>query len=212
MTFTLWFMGRPAAGKSTLATRVETYLREQGVQVENLDGDEIRRNLHPDLGYTREDRATNNRRTAFLCKLLNRNGIATVTGMITPFRDAQQKARQIVEPDGDFVLIYVKCSIEEAARRDPKNLYEQAERGEIENFTGVSHPFQPPHDPDIAVDTEKHSVDENVSHVLTRLHELDVLDEPAEESYAFDLAHSEERKIKDRLESLGYIGDEPETE
>lgn len=71
--FTLWFMGRPAAGKSTLASRVEDLLVGRGYQIENLDGDEIRKHLHPELGFSREDRRTNNRRTAYIAKLLNRN-------------------------------------------------------------------------------------------------------------------------------------------
>jgi adenylylsulfate kinase len=200
-------MGRPAAGKSTLATRIESYLRDQEVPVENLDGDEIRQNLHPDLGFTREDRALNNRRTAFISKLLNRNGIATVIGMITPFRDAQQKAREIIEPDGTFVLIYVKCSVDEAAHRDPKNLYEDAKAGKIENFTGINHPFQEPHNPDITVDTESATVEENVEHIKQRLHEFGLLDEQADGEYGFDLARSEEKHIKERLRALGYIDD-----
>ena len=94
MSFTLWFMGRPASGKSTLAKRVETKLRDSGLDIENLDGDEIRQSLNPDLGFSREDRALNNRRTALLCKLLNRNGINVVNAMITPFRESQQEKRK----------------------------------------------------------------------------------------------------------------------
>lgn len=207
MTFTVWFMGRPAAGKSTLAKRVEMYLRDQDIQVENLDGDEIRENLHPDLGFTRKDRETNNRRTAFICKLLNRNGIATVTGMITPFRDAQKRAREIIEPDGTFVLVYVKCSVEEAVRRDPKGLYEQAKSGKIENFTGISHPFQAPHNPEIVVDTQSQAVQESVTHILARLEELEVVDNSADGDYKFDLDRNREQAIMNRLQSLGYIDD-----
>lgn len=207
MMFTLWFMGRPAAGKSTLASRVEKYLRDQDIIVENLDGDEIRKNLHPDLGFTREDREINNRRTAFICKLLNRNNIATVTGMITPFRDAQKQVREIVEPHGDFVLIYVKCSVEGAAERDPKGLYERAQTGEIENFTGINHPFEEPHNADVVVDTEANSIEENVAHVLTCVEELGLLEEHAVSGYEFDITPSEEADIKDRLASLGYVDD-----
>jgi adenylylsulfate kinase len=207
MSFTIWFMGRPAAGKSTLAKRVENVLREQGHHIENLDGDEIRKNLYPDLGFTREDRATNNRRTAFICKLLNRNDISVVTGMITPFRDAQQQAREIIESEGEFVLVYVKCSVEEAARRDPKNLYQQAQEGNIENFTGVNHPFQEPHNPDIVVDSEAQSVDESVAYVLHRLEELGVLGTEYSSEYDFDLTVEEEDEIKGRLDDLGYLDD-----
>lgn len=208
MSFTLWFMGRPAAGKSTLANRVEAYLRDRDVPVENLDGDEIRQNLHPDLGFTREDRATNNRRTAYICKLLNRNGIPVVNAMITPFRDSQKEARDIVEPEGRFVLIYVKCSLEGAVERDPKDLYAQAKAGNIENFTGINHPFQEPHNAEIIVDTEEQSVEEAVEHITQRIQEFDILDEAPAGEYSFELSRSEEQEIKDRLTELGYLDED----
>lgn len=208
MTVTLWFMGRPASGKSTVAKRTEESLRELEIPVENLDGDEIRQHLHPDLGFTREDRATNNRRTAFICNLLNRNDIAVVTGMITPFREAQNRAREIVEEEGEFVLIYVKCSLEECERRDPKNLYEQAREDKIPNFTGISHPFQEPHNPDIVVDTEEMTVEESHAHVLDRLDEMGVLDDDLAEEYTFDISRREEAAIRDRLSDLGYLDEE----
>lgn len=211
MSVTLWFMGRPAAGKSTLANRIATFLREQDRPVENLDGDEIRKNLHPDLGFSRDDRRTNNKRTAFISKLLNRNGITTVTGMITPFRDAQKQAREIIEPDGTFVLIYVKCSVDEAARRDPKNLYEDAKAGKIENFTGISHPFQEPHNPDIVVDTENATVEENVEYIKQRLYDLEVLDDQSHGVYGFEMSRTEEETIKERLEQFGYISSTDKT-
>lgn len=207
MSITLWFMGRPASGKSTLAKRVESELRERGTTIENLDGDELRKNLHPDLGFSREDRALNNRRTAFICKLLNRNGISVVNAMITPFRESQQKAREIIESEAEFVLIYVKCSIETAAERDPKNLYEQAREGKIENFTGVNHPFQKPHNPDIVVDAEEQSPDESVSYILQQIEDLGIIDDEAYGDYEFDLSRTEESDIKNRLSELGYIDD-----
>ena len=205
MSFTLWFMGIPASGKSTLAKRIEEHLREAGLDVENLDGDEIRKNMHPDLGFTREDRATNNRRTAFICKLLNRNGIACVTGMITPFRESQQEIRDIIEPTGKVVLVYVKCSVEECARRDPKGLYEKAKEGKIENFTGINHPFQEPHNPDIVVDTEEMSEQASVEHIKKRLSDMDVLSGAGEGDYGTDLSRKEVEKIQNRLEDMGYL-------
>lgn len=205
MSFTLWFMGRPAAGKSTLAKRVESALRGHNLQVENLDGDEIRKSLHPDLGFSKQDRALNNRRTAFICKLLNRNGISVVNAMITPFRESQQEAREIIESEGKFVLIYVKCSVEAAAERDPKNLYEQAREGHIENFTGINHPFQEPHSPDIVVDAESQTPDESVAHILQRIEQLGVIDNEADGDYSFDLGRAEESEIKEHLSDLGYL-------
>lgn len=203
--FTLWFMGRPAAGKSTLASRVEDLLVGRGYQIENLDGDEIRKHLHPELGFSREDRRTNNRRTAYIAKLLNRNDIPVIVGMITPFRDSQQQARDIVEHEGEFVLIYVKCSVEAAEERDPKGLYEQAHQGKIEKFTGINHPFQEPLNPDIVVDTEEQSVEEGVEHVLRKLKAHEIMDEQLDESYNFPITRTEEKKVIDRLEDLGYL-------
>jgi len=203
--FTLWFMGRPSAGKSTLASRVEDRLAEMGYPIENLDGDEIRKHLHPDLGFSREDRRTNNRRTAYIAKLLNRNDIPVIVGMITPFRDSQEQARDIIEDEGEFVLIYVKCSVEAAEERDPKGLYEQAREGNIEKFTGINHPFQEPLNPEIVVDTEEQSVKDAVEHVLNQLQSLGVMDERLDEDYDFSITREEEQEITDRLKDLGYL-------
>jgi adenylylsulfate kinase len=203
--FTLWFMGRPSAGKSTLASRVEDHLVEMGYPVENLDGDNIRKHLHPDLGFSREDRRTNNRRTAYIAKLLNRNDIPATVGMITPFRDSQEQARDIIEDEGDFVLVYVKCSVENAAERDPKGLYEQARNGNIEKFTGINHPFQEPLNPEIVVDTEDQSVEAGVKHVLSKLEAKGLLKEQLDDDYSFSITRSEEQKITKKLKSLGYI-------
>lgn len=205
MAVTLWFMGRPASGKSTLANRVEAELGRRRIPAENLDGDQVRKNLHPDLGFTREDRALNNRRTAFVCKLLNRNGISTVTAMITPFRDAQRRAREIVQSAGTFVLIYVKCPVEVAAERDPKGLYEQAKAGEIENFTGINHPFQEPTNPEITVDTVENDVEECVEKILRELAALDVFDDDPTDEYQFTLTEERESAIKSRLEEFDYF-------
>lgn len=210
MSFTLWFMGRPASGKSTLAKGVETELRDQGFDIENLDGDEIRKNLHPDLGFSREDRATNNKRTAFICRLLNRNGISVVNAMITPFRDSQREARDIIEPEGEFILVYVKCSIESAKERDPKGLYADAEAGKIDKFTGINHPFQEPHNPDVIVDTESMTEEQAIEYVLECLHEEGLFDDKTSIDYNFDVTKREEEQIKTRLRSLGYLNQSDE--
>ena len=203
--FTLWFMGRPSAGKSTLASRMEDRLTDTGYPIENLDGDDIRKHLHPDLGFSREDRRTNNRRTAYIAKLLNRNEIPVIVGMITPFRDSQEQARDIIEEEGEFVQIYVKCSVEAAEERDPKRLYKQAREGDIEKFTGVNHPFQEPLNPEIVVETETQSIDECVNEVMSRLVTLGVLNEQLDDEYSFSITRTEERDIINRLEELGYL-------
>lgn len=203
--FTLWFMGRPAAGKSTLASRVETRLVERGYPIENLDGDDIRSHLHPDLGFSREDRRTNNRRTAYIAGLLNKNEIPVIVGMITPFRDAQKQAREIIENEGEFMLVYVKCSLEAAEQRDPKGLYDEAREGAVEKFTGISHPFQPPLHPDVVVDTETDSIDAGVERVLAALENAGLLEDRPDEEYTVPLTSREEAQIADRLEELGHL-------
>lgn len=203
--FTLWFMGRPAAGKSTIASRVEDQLVDRGYPVENLDGDDIRTHLHPDLGFSREDRRTNNRRTAYIAKLLNQNEIPTIVGMITPFRESQEQARAIVEDAAEFVLVYVKCSVDTAAARDPKGLYEKARAGTLEKFTGVNHPFQEPLHPEIVVDTETDSAEAAVDHVMSRLAEEGLLDERLDDTYNVSLTRQEESEITDRLRELGHL-------
>lgn len=205
--FTLWFMGRPAAGKSTLASRIEDHLVELGYPVENLDGDEIRQSLHPDLGFSREDRRTNNRRTAYIAKLLNRNDIPVIVGMITPFRDAQEQARDIVEDEGEFVLIHVKCSTEAAEKRDPKNLYEKAREGKIEKFTGINHPFQEPLSPDIVINTDDQTVDESVNQIINKIEERGLLKERLDDEYNFPITREKEQEITQRLKNLGYLNE-----
>ncbi len=202
--FTLWFMSRPASGKSTLAAQVERELVERGHSTENLDGDEVRKNLHPELGFTKEDRAINNRRTAFISKLLNRNGINALVAMITPFREAQRQAREIVEAEGEFVLVYVKTPVEVCERRDPKGMYEQAREGKLDNFTGISHPFQDPIDPEIIIEAADNEVDACVEHIVERLADLGVLEDPMER-HGFSLTPSEHRKIVDNLRDQGHI-------
>jgi len=202
--FTLWFMGRPASGKSTLASRVEDELFDLGLPIENLDGDDLRQNLHPDLGFSREDRRLNNKRTAYICKLLNRNDIPVIVGMITPFRESQRQAREIIESEGDFILVYSKCSLEECERRDPKGLYEQAREGKIEKFTGVNHPFQEPHDPDLIVDTEHDPLETCVEQVMRYLEDQHIIDQPLE-GYDFSISKNEENTVKDQLRAKGKL-------
>lgn len=203
--FTLWLMGRPAAGKSTIASRLHDRLVENGYEAENLDGDNIRKHLHPDLGFSREDRLINNRRTAYIAQLLNRNDIPVIVGMITPFRDSQQQAREIVEKSGDFALIYCRCSLEVAETRDPKHLYEQARNGNLEKFTGVSHPFEEPLTPEIIVDTEELSPEKAVDQIFDRLEELDILSETLEDEYDFTITRDEEREVIQQLEELDHL-------
>ena len=167
--FTLWFTGLSGAGKSTLANKVTESLLQHGHKVEVLDGDEVRTNLSKGLGFSKEDRDTNIRRIAFVAKLLTRNDVVAITAAISPYRDVRDEARQNI---GRFVEVYVECSIEELTRRDVKGLYEKALRGELQNFTGVSDPYEPPLNADVVVNSEKESIDESAAKIVQKLQDL----------------------------------------
>jgi ATP sulfurylase/adenylyl-sulfate kinase len=170
--FTVWFTGLSGAGKSTLAQHLETVLRERGKNVEILDGDVVRTNLSKGLGFSKEDRDTNVLRIAFVANLLARNGAVAITAAISPYRDIRDQARQQI---GNFVEVYVQCSIEELTRRDVKGHYAKALRGELANFTGISDPYEAPLNPEVVVDSEKETVEESLAKIVARLEELGYL-------------------------------------
>ncbi len=150
----VWLTGLPGSGKTTVARLVAEELRRRGLKVELLDGDEARRWLSPEAGFTREDRRRHLRRVAHVARLLARNGVYVLCSFVSPYREVRREVREIVEQDAPFVEVYVKCSLEECIRRDPKGLYKKALRGEISHFTGISDPYEPPEDPEVVVDTE----------------------------------------------------------
>ena len=170
--FVVWFTGLSGAGKSTLACELESVLRERGLKVEVLDGDLVRTNLSKGLGFSKEDRDTNIRRIGFVCKLLARNGVATIAAAISPYREVRDEVRRDI---GDFVEVYVKCPIDVLKERDAKGLYAKALRGEITNFTGISDPYEEPLNPEVVLETDKQSVEESLATLMARLEELGYL-------------------------------------
>ncbi len=167
--FTVWFTGLSGAGKTTISDALEPLLRERGItKLEKLDGDVVRTHLSKGLGFSKEDRDTNIRRIGWVAEVLTRNGVCVLASAISPYRDIRDEVRRHV---GNFVEVYVKCSIPELTRRDVKGLYEKALKGEIANFTGISDPYEEPLDPDVTVDTEAEELSESVVKVLARLEE-----------------------------------------
>lgn len=202
MSYTLWFTGLPSSGKSTVAKLVEEELRSRELEVHNMDGDNLRKKMHPDLGFTEEERAINNKRMSVIAGLLNSHDIKTIVAAISPFEEARQNAREEIEQEGEFVEIYVECSVETCKKRDPKGLYEKAEEGKIENFTGVNHPYQEPENPDVHIDTEELSPEECADKVIDYLEENDLLEE--RDRYT-GMTPSDEEETKERLRELGYL-------
>jgi adenylylsulfate kinase len=163
----VWLTGLSGAGKSTVARLVEQALRERGARVEVLDGDAVRDNLSQGLGFSKEDRDTNIRRIAFVADRLSRNGVTVIAAAISPYRGARDEARALM--DGRFVEVHVHASLAACARRDVKGLYARALAGEIDNFTGVSDPYEPPLAPEVVLDTERDTPEESAARVLRHL-------------------------------------------
>ena len=160
----IWLTGLSGAGKSTLAMRVESALHIKGMQTYVLDGDNVRKGLCSDLGFSAEARTENIRRVGEVAALMADAGLITITAFISPFLDDRHTARQAAG-DG-FHEIYIKADLSTCEKRDPKGLYKKARKGEIADFTGITSPYEPPVSPDMVVDTSAHSIDECVGMIV----------------------------------------------
>ncbi|MFH1447688.1 MAG: adenylyl-sulfate kinase [Candidatus Micrarchaeota archaeon] len=167
--FTIWFTGLSASGKSTVAQGVHKFLAEKGYFVEVLDGDEVRKELNYDLGFSKEDRDTNIKRISFLTKILSRNGVVAVGAAISPYRELRQYARSL---NKRFCEVYVDCPLEECIKRDPKGMYKKALAGEIKNFTGIDDPYEAPEKPELILETHRETPEESARRVIDKLVEL----------------------------------------
>ncbi len=170
----LWFTGLSGSGKSTLAKKLEQRLFADGVHTMFIDGDNLRHGLNGDLGFSSADRQENIRRAAEIAKLGFAHGNITFACFISPFTADRRFARALV-PDGRFFEIYVKCDLEVVKRRDTKGLYAKAIAGEIDNFTGISSPYEEPENAELVVETDIYSVDELVDQIINALKEAEIL-------------------------------------
>lgn len=161
----LWLTGLSGSGKTTIARKLEEYLMSAGHPCYVLDGDNIRHGLNSDLGFSETDRKENIRRISEVSALFADAGLIVITSFISPFKDDRQKARQKV-PEGSFIEIYLDTALEVCEKRDPKNLYKKARKGEIADFTGISSPYESPDKAEIVLDTGKLSLESCISHIL----------------------------------------------
>ena len=160
----LWFTGLPGSGKSTLAIELESYLFQEGIQVYVLDGDNVRQGLSSDLGFSPADRTENIRRIGEVGTLFADAGFIVITAFISPYRKDRDLARKVA---GIFFNeIYIKADITTCEARDPKGHYQLARNGEIQEFTGVSAPYEKPNDPELVVDTNNQSVEQSTDHLI----------------------------------------------
>jgi len=171
---TLWFTGLSGSGKSTLSHAVEERLFEMGCNTFVFDGDNIRHGLCKDLGFSDADRTENIRRIGEVAKLTNQAGVIALAAFISPFRRDRDMVRASL-PEGDFIEIYVKCSIDQCEQRDVKGLYKKARAGEIAGFTGISSPYEEPLQPELIVDTEQNDLQVSVAMVIALLQERAIL-------------------------------------
>lgn len=162
---TLWLTGLSGAGKSTLSREIAAHLRAHNFPVCILDGDELRSGVSHDLGFRRDDRAENCRRTAEIAKLLNNQGIMVIVALISPYAADRQLARDTIG-DARFVEIYLKTDIETCSARDPKRLYAKAMTGQTRQFTGISDPYEAPVAPDLVVETGTMSIAACVARII----------------------------------------------
>lgn len=163
---TLWFTGLSGSGKTTVALELERQLRQKGYYVQRLDGDVVRQHLTRDLGFSKEDRDENIRRSSFVAALLTQNDIITLCCFISPYRAARKEARELI---GEFVEVYVNAPLDVCESRDVKGLYARARAGEIPEFTGISDPYEPPENPEIELRTDRESLTDSVRKVIKYL-------------------------------------------
>lgn len=167
---TIWFTGLSGSGKSTLANALEKRLAAAGKHTMLLDGDNIRMGLNRNLGFSETDRIENIRRIAEIAKLMNDAGLIVLTSFISPFARDRRHAKEII--GDDFIEVYVNTPLEECERRDVKGLYASARSGQIEQFTGISSPYEVPEHPDIVIDTTERELEECVDFLMEQIDKL----------------------------------------
>jgi adenylylsulfate kinase len=166
----IWLTGLSGSGKSTIAVDLEHALVENGYYAFVLDGDNIRHGLNKNLSFSPEDRSENIRRIGEVAKLFCDANLITIASFISPYRQDRERVRAI-QGEGEFVEVFVKCPLAVCEERDTKGLYKRARAGEVEEFTGISAPYEEPEIPEIVVDTSRMSLDECVRDIVAYLEE-----------------------------------------
>ncbi|TNE77403.1 MAG: adenylyl-sulfate kinase [Bacteroidetes bacterium] len=167
-SFMVLFTGLSGSGKSTIANELEKILNQRKIKTYLLDGDNVRFGMNKDLGFSEEDRTENLRRIAEMSKLFVDSGTVVLAAFVSPLIKDRQMIKSILGTD-DFVEVYVNTPLEECEKRDIKGLYEKARNGEIENFTGISAPYEPPVEPDIEISTIGMNAEECAAYILNKL-------------------------------------------
>ncbi len=167
-SFLLWFTGLSGSGKSTIANAVEKAMVSEGIHTYTLDGDNVRKGLNNNLGFSPEDRTENIRRIAEVANLMVDAGLVVLAAFVSPYQADRDNIRDILGAK-NFVEIYVNTPLSECERRDVKGLYAKARAGEITNFTGIDAPYEAPQHPDVEIDTTELSVEGAVSEIMKQI-------------------------------------------
>jgi adenylylsulfate kinase len=170
----VWLTGLSGSGKSTLAHSVEERLYNLGCRTYVLDGDNVRHGLSSNLTFSDDDRKENIRRIGEVAKLMMEAGVITMTAFISPFKEDRNIARQLL-PNGDFIEIYCKASLEVCESRDVKGLYKLARAGKIKKYTGIDSPYEAPDNPELVIDTEGESLEESTAKVVDFLKSKEII-------------------------------------
>jgi adenylylsulfate kinase len=169
----IWMTGLSGAGKTTVSIALENALFEQKTLVTILDGDVVRSGLNQDLGFSAKDRKENIRRIGEVAKLLANQAFVVIVAFISPFREDRDWVRHSMD-DGRFIEVFIDCPLSVCEERDTKGLYKKARKGEINDFTGISSPYEPPLSPEIHIKTSEHSVEDCVGQIIHSLEQARV--------------------------------------
>ena len=172
--WTIWFTGLHGSGKSTIANKLMEILKEKSIRAELLDGDELRKTISSDLGYSLEERNEHMRRVADLCKMVTDKGVMAIASVASPTEKSRDYAKKVLKK---MLLVYVKCPLEICEKRDVKGHYKKARLGEkgFEHFLGIGIRFEEPKNPDIVLETSKYAVEECVGVLLGKMKERNIL-------------------------------------
>ncbi|GAB6124829.1 adenylyl-sulfate kinase [Humidesulfovibrio idahonensis] len=162
-----WLTGLSSSGKTTLARAAGVLLATHGVKYVILDGDLMREGLCADLGFSPEDRNENIRRAGEVARLMSRQGLVCLCAFITPFRAMRDQLQARL--GGAFHEIYVQCPLEICMARDPKGFYRRANSGEVQGYTGVGAPYEPPLNPELRVETSVLTIAEATQRILEHI-------------------------------------------
>ncbi|WP_093302476.1 adenylyl-sulfate kinase [Salegentibacter agarivorans] len=167
-SFVVWFTGLSGSGKSTIANLVENELFKKGIKTFSLDGDNVRKGLNNNLGFTAGDRQENLRRIAEVAKLFVESGSVIIASFISPLKKDRELIKNIIGED-NFIEVFVNTSLAECERRDVKGLYKKARAGEIKNFTGIDAPYENPANPDLEIKTEEEDLEDALKRIVLHL-------------------------------------------